>query len=44
MTGLQGDISAGGIMGMVGGKHKSVSFAKKKIDFKFYLSIFWEEE
>lgn len=44
MTCLQGDVSAGGIMGRVGGKGKLMSFAKKTVDFKLYLSGPWGEE
>lgn len=41
VTCLQGDVSAGGVMGRVGGKGKSVAFAKKR--FQLYLSGSGEE-
>lgn len=31
-------------MGRVGGKGKLMTFAKKRVDLKLYLSGFWEEE
>lgn len=43
VTCLQGDVSAGGIMGRVGGKGKLMTFAKKRVNFKLYLSGSWEE-
>lgn len=44
VTCLQDDVSAGGIMGKVGGKGKLMTFAKQTVDFKLYLSGSWEEE
>lgn len=44
VTCLQDDVSAGGIMGKVGGKSKLMTFSKKTVCFKLYLSGSWEEE
>lgn len=41
---MQSDVSAGGIMGRVGGEGKLVTFAKKRLDFKFYLPGSWERD